>query len=239
MTSTLELKDIALSRGEKKVLHGVSVDVHSGEIVALLGANGAGKSSLVLGACGMLPLDAGKILVDGEDLTRMAAYDIRAAGIAAVPEGHNVLSDLSVQENLETAGAFLSRPSVRSGIEFAYETFPELTKHRDQAANSLSGGQQQMLVLGQALVGQPKVILADEMSLGLAPLIVNRLLEVVKTLAENGTGILLIEQFTHLALKLSSRAIVMDRGTIAFSGQSREVEARPDILHQAYLSVGG
>lgn len=236
MTFRLELESIAVSRGGKTVLQDVTLSVREGEIVALLGANGAGKSSLVLAAAGALPLDQGRIRAGGRDVTDAAPHAVRTAGIAAVPEGHRVLTGLSVQENLEAAGAFLSSQRMREGVESAYATFPELADRRRQQAGSMSGGQQQMLALGQALVGNPKVIIADEMSLGLAPLIVHRLLEVAKTLAAAGTGILLIEQFTHLALAVSDRATVLDRGRVVFSGSAQELSDRPQVLHEAYLA---
>lgn len=238
MTAILDINNLSLSRGGKRVLDDISLSVSEGEIVALLGANGAGKSSLVLGTAGMLPLDTGQVRSLGTDLAGKPPYEIRAAGVAAVPEGHQVLTDLSVLENLEVAGAFLTPSETQAGIETAFGIFPELRERRNQKAGSLSGGQQQMLVLGQALVGKPKVILADEMSLGLAPLIVNRLLDVVRSLAKQGTAILLIEQFTHLALGISDRAYVMDRGRVTFSGTPAEVEADPSILHEAYLAAG-
>lgn len=236
--SALGLSQLSLDRGGKRVVDGVSLTVGVGEIVALLGANGAGKSSLVLGVSGLLPLASGVISAEGRDLTGAPPYVVRAAGIAAVPEGHQVLASLSVADNLKVAGAHLNPAATAEGLARAYDIFPELATRKNQPAGSLSGGQQQMVVLAQAIVGRPRVILADEMSLGLAPLIVKRLLEVVRVLAAEGVGVLLIEQFTHLALGLASRAYVMERGRIVFSGTPAEIEADPEILRAAYLSAG-
>lgn len=239
MKPVLSVENLSLSRGGKTVLSDVSIDVGVGEIVALLGANGAGKSSLVLGAAGAIPTDTGSVAVDGNDVTGSPAYDVRKAGLAAAPEGHKLLSGMTVDENLHVAGAFLAPPEVSKGVDRAYAVFPELADRRSQIAGSLSGGQQQMVVLGQALVSGPKVILADEMSLGLAPLVVKRLLEVVVELADAGIGILLIEQFTHLALGVANRAYVMEQGKVVFSGTPRQIEDDPSILHEAYLSTAG
>ena len=238
MTAMLEIRNLSLSRGGKPVLHDLSLSVGKGEISALLGANGAGKSSLVLGAAGMIPLSSGSVEMEGEDLAGRQADSIRASGLAAVPEGHHVLAGLTVQENLEVAGATQTPVSAVEGIERAYTVFPELADRTGQLAGSLSGGQQQMVVLAQAIVSKPKVILVDEMSLGLAPLIVKRLLDVIRDLAANGVGVLLIEQFTHLALGLADHVYVMDRGHLVFSGLPAEVEDNPDILREAYLAGG-
>ena len=238
MTAILDIRNLSLSRGGKPVLHELSLSVGKGEISALLGANGAGKSSLVLGAAGMIPLSSGSVEMEGEDLVGRQADSIRASGLAAVPEGHHVLAGLTVQENLEVAGATQPPVSAAEGIERAYAVFPELADRTGQLAGSLSGGQQQMVVLAQAIVSKPKVILVDEMSLGLAPLIVKRLLDVIRDLAANGVGVLLIEQFTHLALGLADHVYVMDRGHLVFSGSPAEVEDNPDILREAYLAGG-
>ena len=238
MTAMLDIRNLSLSRGGKPVLHDLSLSVGKGQISALLGANGAGKSSLVLGAAGMIPLSSGSVEMEGEDLAGRQTDSIRASGLAAVPEGHHVLAGLTVQENLEVAGATQTPVSAFKGIERAYAVFPELADRTGQLAGSLSGGQQQMVVLAQAIVSMPKVILVDEMSLGLAPLIVKRLLDVIRDLAANGVGVLLIEQFTHLALGLADHVYVMDRGHLVFSGSPLEVEDNPDILREAYLAGG-
>ena len=159
--------------------------------------------------------------------------------MAVVPEGRRLLSDLSVEDNLNVATYALTREEARSGRAYALELFPELTKRFDLAARSLSGGEQQMLVLAQALVSKPSFILIDELSLGLAPVIVKRLVPTIRTVAESGVGVLLIEQFATVALGLANRAHVMDRGRIQFTGLASELRARPELLQSSYLPGGG
>ncbi|MFM8531513.1 MAG: ATP-binding cassette domain-containing protein [Ilumatobacteraceae bacterium] len=161
---------------------------------------------------------------------------VRAAGIAAVPEGHRVLGGLTVRENLEAAGSMHSRSELASAVNEALQLFPELAERPDQKAGTPSGGQQQMVALAQALVCRPKFLLADELSNGLAPLVVKRLAGAVAQIAANGTGVLLIEQFTTIALKLATTALVMERGEVTWSGTARDLEANPDVLHAAYLA---
>jgi branched-chain amino acid transport system ATP-binding protein len=234
--SSLAITELVVRRGRKTVVDGLSLALASGGITALLGPNGAGKSSLVLALAGVLPIERGQFTCDGKELAGQPPESIRAAGVAAVPEGHRVLSLLTVEENLRSAGFQLSATDVKASADEVYGIFPELAERKGQKAGSLSGGQQQMLALGQALVSRPKFILVDEMSLGLAPIVVKRLMGVLDTLAERGVGILLIEQFTHLALKHASHAHIMSRGRIRFAGETAEIVRRPEILHDAYLA---
>jgi branched-chain amino acid transport system ATP-binding protein len=234
--SRVVIKDLSVRRGNKLVVDNLSLTLEAGRITALLGPNGAGKSSLVLALAGVLPIDGGSIEIDGKAMTARAPEAIRAAGLAAVPEGHRVLSGLSVHDNLLAAGFGHKAAVAEEAVDDVYAIFPELAERKSQKAGSMSGGQQQMLALGQALVARPKFILADEMSLGLSPLIVKRLMGVVVKLAEQGTGILLIEQFTHIALKLAGEANVMSRGRLTFSGAPGKLIEEPDILHRAYLA---
>jgi len=233
----LSIKGMVVSRGGKQIIHGVDLDIKPGMITALLGANGAGKSSLVLAAAGALPLSGGQVLIDGASIAGKRAEGVRQMGVAAVPEGHHVLSELTVIENLRVAGYHLPGSKLEEGVEAALDTFPELRAKLNQRAGSLSGGQQQMVVLAQAIVDRPKYLLADELSFGLAPVIVARLVPVVTRLAEMGVGILLIEQFTHIALRISNHVCVMERGRIRFSGEPDALRANPDILHSAYLAA--
>ncbi len=231
MSHVLEVSGLSAARGGKPVLHGVSLRLESGRTTALLGPNGAGKSTLVLALAGLLPLGAGSVRLDGVPLPRAAPDRIRRAGVASVPEGHRVLGRLSVRDNVRvatdgSAGAF----------ERACAVFPELEPLAERAADSLSGGQQQMLALAQALVARPKFILADEMSLGLAPVVVQRLMGVVRGSAEAGIGVLLIEQFTHLALEIADFAYVLNRGRIRFAGSPDELRGNPRLLEDAYLT---
>ena len=234
--SVLEISNLTVRRGVKRVVDDVSMRLVPGKITALLGPNGAGKSSLVLALAGALPLEAGSMVLDGRSLGGASTQAIRSAGIAAVPEGHRILAGLSVDENLMTAGHGLSKAALTQALDEIYGIFGELAERKNQRAGSMSGGQQQMLALGQALICRPKFILADEMSLGLAPLIVKRLMGVVARLAREGTGVLLIEQFTAVALSLAHEAHVMSRGRLAYSGEPETLVKDPEILRKAYLA---
>jgi branched-chain amino acid transport system ATP-binding protein len=236
MSDVLEVQGINLQRSGKAILHGVDVTLARGKITALLGANGAGKSSLVLGIAGALPVTTGRILVDGRPIVGLRPEAIRALGVAAVPEGHQVLGDLSVEDNLKVAGSHLARAELKPAIEIALDTFPELRARLQSRSGTMSGGQQQMLALAQAIISRPRYLLADELSFGLAPVVVGRLVPVLQKLAQQGVGVLLIEQFTHIALKIADIAYVMERGRICFCGEPRELERNPDILHSAYLA---
>lgn len=235
MTQTLLISNLSLSNGTRKVLEDVSIEVPAGQIVALLGPNGAGKSELVLGVAGVLSLDSGTVSLGGQFLNGKSVQFIRSAGLAAVPEGHQVLGGLSVQDNLVAAGPMLSRADLAGQVEAVYDIFPELRKLKVQKAGSMSGGQQQMLAIGQALMSKPQFMLIDEMSLGLAPVIIDRLIGVIDRLRESGIGILLIEQFTHLALGVADHCYVLSQGKIRFSGHPAKLKSNPEILETAYL----
>lgn len=234
--TTLTVNHLRVMRGQKSVVDDVSLRLETGRITALLGPNGAGKSSLVHVLAGLLPAAEGRIESDGASLVGRSPEAIRGAGIAAVLEGHRVLSGLSVDDNLQAAGFNHSRVTLKAAVGEVYDIFPELAERKGQRAGSMSGGQQQMLSLGQAIVCRPKFILADEMSLGLAPLIVKRLMSVISRLASQGTGILLIEQFAHVALQLAAEAHVMSRGRLTYSGAPQPLIDDPEILHRAYLA---
>jgi branched-chain amino acid transport system ATP-binding protein len=238
MSAGLIIQGLVVARGGKDVLHGVDLAIAPGRVTALLGANGAGKSSLVLATAGALPISAGEVMLDGTPIRGKRTEEVRRLGIAAVPEGHHVLSDLTVADNLRVAGYNLSRADMEQGVEAALTTFPELKPKLAQRAGSLSGGQQQMVVLGQAIVARPCYLLADELSFGLAPVIVQRLVPVITQLATEGVGVLLIEQYTHVALRISHRVCVMERGYVRFTGEPEELLRNPEILHSAYLAAG-
>jgi branched-chain amino acid transport system ATP-binding protein len=231
-------EQLVVERGGRPVVAGVDLEIRPGQVTALLGANGAGKSSLVLALAGALPAASGKVIRDGTPIQNLPPNQVRRLGVAAIPEGHRVLGDLTIDENLRVAGTHLSRREMNKAVAEAYETFPELYQRRTTPAGALSGGQQQMVVIGQAIVCQPSYILADELSFGLAPVIVARLIPVLTGFAQRGAGVLLIEQFTHIALAISRHVYVMERGRIAFSGQPEELERNPAILHGAYLAQG-
>ncbi len=236
---TLAVRGLVVSDGRRKVVSGVDLDIAPGKITAVIGANGAGKSELVLALAGVLPVAAGSIKLDGAPLPR-SPEAIRRAGIAAIPEGHRVLTDLSVEDNLRVAGSLLpdSLPApLTQRLDETWSIFPELAGRKGQLAGTLSGGQQQMVALAHALMCRPRFLLIDEMSLGLAPLIVKRLLAVVAALKEQGVGILLIEQFTDLALGLADDAVVLRGGQMRYAGPSRRLLDDPTFLHQAYFGV--
>ena len=235
--SVLAVENLTVRRGNKVVVSDVSFEVQAGKVTALLGPNGAGKSSLVLALAGVLPIAGGRVMMNGQDIAGHAPDAIRRHGVAAVPEGHQVLTALSVEDNLRVAGAMLSRHALPASLLRAYAIFPELAACRGQAAGTMSGGQQQMLALAQALIAQPAYILIDEMSLGLAPIIVKRLMDVVQDLAHQGVGVLLIEQFTELALRLADRACVMSRSVLRYSGDPAGLKADPGLLQAAYLGT--
>jgi branched-chain amino acid transport system ATP-binding protein len=214
------------------------MEIPPGQVTALLGANGAGKSTLVLAVGGVLRPSDGRVLLGERDLTGMRPERIRAAGVAVVPEGRRLLTDLTVQDNLRVATYALSRADAATGLEYALDLFPELQKRWEIQARLLSGGEQQMLVLAQALVSQPKILLVDELSLGLAPVIVKRLVPTLATVAESGVGVLLIEQFAHVALGLAEKAYVIEGGRIHYEGTSQRLKDEPDILRSAYLLRG-
>jgi len=235
VTSVLAISELTVVRGARPVVQGASLEISPGEVTALLGPNGAGKSSLVLAVGGVLRPAGGAVRLGGRDLTGRRPERIRRAGVAVVPEGRRVLSELTVEDNLRVATFSLSPEEARAGRAYAHELFPELDKRLQVPARSLSGGEQQMLVLAQALVSQPRFVLIDELSLGLAPVVLQRLIPTIRAVASAGVGVLLIEQFATVALGLAERAYVMDRGRIRFSGPASELRAAPELLQTAYL----
>jgi branched-chain amino acid transport system ATP-binding protein len=247
----LRLDGVSVARGGRTVVREVSLDIPPGEVTALLGPNGAGKSSLVLAVGGVLRPTAGRVLLtDGSangaraaevsvaeerDLTRRRPEQIRAAGVAIVAEGRRLLPELTVEDNLRVATFSLSREDAANGIKYALELFPELEKRYDLLARSLSGGEQQMVVLAQALVSRPTTLLVDELSLGLAPVVVKRLVPTLSEVASSGVGVLLIEQFAHVALGLANTAYVLEAGRIRYHGTAAELRDNPELLQSAYL----
>ena len=231
----LAINAVSLARGGHTVVREVSMRAPRGEITALLGPNGAGKSSLALGVAGILKLSHGAIAIDDTKITGLRPELVRANGVAVVPEGRRLLGDLTVKDNIRVATFMLAKSDRQAGIDYAVSLFPELPKRWDQQARSLSGGEQQMVVLAQALVSRPKVLLIDELSLGLAPIVVKRLLPTLTEVAESGVGVLLIEQFAQLALSVSNTAYVMEGERIRYSGTAAELRDNPELLRSAYL----
>jgi len=250
-TSMLRLEGLSVARGGRTVVRDVTIDIPSGEVTALLGPNGAGKSSLVLAVGGVLRPTAGRILlssgppaearangvavVEDRDLARRRPEQIRAAGVAIVAEGRRLLPELTVEDNMRVATYSLTREEAASGIKYALELFPELEKRWDLVARSLSGGEQQMVVLAQALVSRPTTLLVDELSLGLAPVVVKRLVPTLADVASSGVGVLLIEQFAHVALALANTVYVLEAGRIRYHGTAAELRENPELLQSAYL----
>jgi branched-chain amino acid transport system ATP-binding protein len=232
---TLRIIDLDVPRGGRPVLHGISLQVPAGEITTLLGPNGAGKSTLVLTIGGVLRATAGSITLGDHDLTKAKPERVRAAGVAVVPEGRRLLPNLTVADNLKVATYSLPRDQAAAGIDVALDLFPELQRRLESTARSLSGGEQQMVVLAQAMAAQPKVMIVDELSLGLAPVIVKRMMPVLQRVAEGGVGVLLIEQFAHVALALANTAYVLEGGAIQYSGTADELKTNPELLKKAYL----
>ncbi len=235
----LHLEGLTVPRGGRSVVRDVSIEIPPGEVTTLLGANGAGKSSLVLAVAGVLRPTAGHVRLGELELTRRRPERIRAAGVAVVPEGRRLLPDLTVEDNLRVATYALSREDARSGVAHALELFPELEKRWTSQGRQLSGGEQQMVVLAQALVSRPKILLVDELSLGLAPVVVKRLVPTLESIAASGVGVLLIEQFAHIALALANTAYILENGRLRYKGTAAELRERPELLHSAYLLQEG
>ena len=234
----LSLTGLTVRRGGRAVVRDVSVEIPPGQVTALLGPNGAGKSTLVLAVGGVLRPAAGSVLLDGLDLAGRRPERIRRAGVAVVPEGRRLLPDLTVEDNLRVAAYSLPREKAMAERRRVLELFPRLASRLTARAVTLSGGEQQMVVLAQALLGEPRYLLIDELSLGLAPAVVSRLVPVVRTVARSGTGVLLIEQFATVALGLASGAYIMEGGRIRYSGLASELRDNPGLLRSAYLLRG-
>jgi len=231
----LEISGIDVFRGETQVLWDVSLQVHLGERVAILGSNGAGKSSLLAAITGTLPPRRGTVAFKGESLAGMKSHQITQLGVAMVPEGRRVYRDMTVAENLEM-GAYprRGRPELQRTMGHVLQIFPVLAKRKDQVAGTLSGGEQQMLALGRALMARPALLMLDEPSIGLAPLVVEEIFDVIVRLRKDGTTILLVEQNARAALSISDRGYVMETGRIMLEGTARELSANHDV-RRSYL----
>jgi branched-chain amino acid transport system ATP-binding protein len=234
----LEIKDIVTRYGSVEALKGVSLFADNGEIVALIGANGAGKSTLLYTICGINQAAGGTIHLKGIDITKTKAEDITQSGISLVPEGRRIFAKLSVDENLRM-GAYLrkDKKEIKRDMDFVYSLFPILAIRNSQQGGTLSGGEQQMLAISRALLARPSMILLDEPSLGLAPVIVKQIFDTLKKInAEQGTAILLVEQNARMALRISARAYVLETGRITLKGQSEDL-ANNEEVKKAYLGI--
>jgi branched-chain amino acid transport system ATP-binding protein len=235
----LEVKDLSVSYGDVRALTGASLEVEEGTIVALVGSNGAGKSTLLKAMAGLKQASEGQVLFEGKDITRMSTKHHVDEGIVLVPEGRRLFQTLTVLENLRL-GAYL--PKARTGfdesLERVFSLFPVLKERANGKAGLLSGGEQQMLAIGRAVMASPKVVMIDEASLGLSPILTRRIFELIVALNEQGTTVLLVEQNIHMALKICHRAYVMKTGHIIMSGTGEELLANPDI-RKAYVGERG
>lgn len=233
--SLLSVRDVRAGYGPLEVLHGVSLEVNQGEIVVILGANGAGKTTTMRAVSGMIARQ-GSVRFEDADITSLSAEKIVRLGIAQVPQGRGTFTELTVEDNLR-AGAYVRGDAIDADIARWYDVFPRLAERRTQRAGSLSGGEQQMLAIARALMSRPKLLLCDEPSLGLAPLITQELFEVLKRLnAEEGLSVLLVEQNANLALKVAHRVYLLETGNIVASGTAAEI-ASDDSIRKAYLGA--
>lgn len=230
----LEVNDLYVSYGSIRAVHGVSFDVDQGEIVTLIGANGAGKSTILNTIAGLLRPDRGAIRYKGVDLTGLDSSRIVKLGLALVPEGRRIFGNLTVYENLRLAGFQLPREEVETRIARVFARFPRLAERRNQLGDTLSGGEQQMLAVGRALVTGGELMLLDEPSMGLAPILVQEIFDILREINAQGTTILLVEQNAHMALKLANRAYVLETGDIVLAGPSAELARNPQV-EKAYL----
>ncbi len=231
--SLLEIKDLKVSYGGIEALKGISLQVKQGEIVTLIGANGAGKSTTLRAISGLVPIKSGEIIYNGQRINGLGPQKIVAQGLCMVPEGRRVFPNLTVLENLKI-GAYLRKDDLTGDIEHIYELFPRLKERSWQLAGTLSGGEQQMLAVGRALMMRPRLLMMDEPSLGLAPLVIRDIFSIIKTLHQEGITILLVEQNAHAALRIADSAYVLETGSLGMQGTGKELLDDPRVK-EAYL----
>jgi branched-chain amino acid transport system ATP-binding protein len=233
----LEVKEIHVHYGGIEALKGVSLSVEQGEVVTLIGSNGAGKSTTLRAITGLTPASSGSVVIDGEDVTRVPAHEIVDRGIALSPEGRHCFSRMTVRENLEL-GAYRRRKdaSVAEDLERVFALFPRLKEREKQKAGTMSGGEQQMLAIGRALMAKPKVLLLDEPSMGIAPILVQRIYETIADINRSGMTILLVEQNANYALDVSTRGYVLETGKVVLEGRSDNLRTDPEV-QRAYLGA--
>ncbi len=231
----LEVKDLEVYYGVINALKGISFEVNEGEIVTLIGANGAGKTTTMQSVIGLIPARAGSVIYDGHDITKMPCHKIVHLGMSQVPEGRRIFQELTVYENL-MMGAYSQGKNndFKEDIEKIYDRFPRLKERRNQIAGTLSGGEQQMLAMGRALMSHPKLLMLDEPSMGLSPLLVDQVFEIIKDINKDGTTILLVEQNAGKSLAISDRAYVLENGRIVLTGTGEEL-ANSEMVKKAYL----
>jgi len=232
----LKLQNIHTYYGAIQALNDVSVEVDQGEIVTLIGANGAGKTTLLMTVCGSPRARSGSVLFEGEDITRQPTHTIMQKGIAISPEGRRVFSDLTVAENLKMGGFFLNKQQVEAGMDRVYTLFPRLKERAGQRAGTMSGGEQQMLAIGRALMTEPKLLLLDEPTLGLAPLIIAQIFEIIQTIREQGVTVFLVEQNANKALQVADRGYVLETGKVVLADTGPNLLSN-DEVRKAYLGA--
>ncbi|HBG07453.1 MAG: ABC transporter ATP-binding protein [Geobacteraceae bacterium GWC2_58_44] len=230
----LEVENISVNYGAIKALQKVSFQITRGEIVALIGANGAGKTTILNTISNIVPSVAGRIIYQGKDVTRLPPHDIVKLGISQVPEGRRVFARMSVLENLEMGAYTRTDNEVGSDLEKIFQRFPRLSERRKQPGKTLSGGEQQMLAIGRALMSRPKLLLLDEPSMGLAPMLVEQIFEIIQEINRSGTTILLVEQNANMALSIAHRAYVLETGEVVLHGDAGELASNPEV-RRAYL----
>ena len=235
MSNILEIRDLQVRYGGIEAVKGISLDVPEGEIVTLIGANGAGKSSTLRAVAGLVKPAGGSISFKGEDITGKDANEIVSRGVILVPEGRRIFPDLTVLENLKI-GAYLRKDDITEDLNWVYDLFPRLKERSWQAGGTLSGGEQQMLAVGRALMGRPKVIMMDEPSLGLAPIIVKGIFDIIKEINKQGVTVLLIEQNANMALKTADLGYVMETGRITLQGSGADL-LNDEAVKAAYLGT--
>lgn len=233
MSKILEIKDLSVSYGGIEAIKNISLDVEAGSIVTLIGSNGAGKSSTLRSIAGIVKAKRGEVLFEGENILGLSPDQIVKRGVTLVPEGRHVFPNLTVAENLHV-GAYLRKDDIKPDLEYVYELFPRLKERSWQFAGTLSGGEQQMLAVGRALMARPKLIMMDEPSLGLAPLVVQGIFDIIRTINKAGITVLLIEQNANMALKVADYAYVMQTGEITLSGTGAELLENEEVK-EAYL----
>mgnify|MGYP001544490246 CR=1 FL=1 len=230
----LQLNNISSGYGSIQALHGISLEINQGEIVTLIGANGAGKTTTLMTLCGDVNLTAGQIIYEGEDISQVKSHEIMRKGIAVSPEGRRIFPKLTVLENLMLGAYFISDDEAKVELEKVLELFPRLQERISQQGGTLSGGEQQMLAIGRALMAKPKLLLLDEPSLGLAPLIINLIFEVLADIRDQGTTVFLVEQNANKALALADRGYVLENGRIVKEGTGKDLSSDPAVK-EAYL----
>lgn len=232
----LKLENVHTYYGAIQALKGVSIEVNQGEIVTLIGSNGAGKTTLLMSVCGNPRIREGRITFEGRDISQMNTHEIMRSGIAVSPEGRRVFKDLTVAENLMMGGFFSSRQEIADGLKYVYGLFPRLKERADQRAGTMSGGEQQMLAIGRALMSKPRLLLLDEPTLGLAPLIIAQIFEIIRTIRDQGVTVFLVEQNANKALHVADRGYVLETGTVVLQDTGAALLINPDV-RKAYLGA--